>query len=76
MPAGSSVPTLVTQPSYYYPTLAYYRCPEEKCNEIVTDHLILLSNNKIHDAAAMQEFVKFANEHLIQNRRLSIIKET
>ncbi|WAR17869.1 hypothetical protein MAR_032463 [Mya arenaria] len=51
-----------------HPTVAYYRCQEEGCEDIVTEHLIFVSDDKVHDAAAVQEFVKLANQHLIQKR--------
>ena len=56
-------------------TVAYYRCQEEGCEEIVTEHLIFVSDDKTHDAAAVQEFVELANGHLKEARGLNIEKE-
>ena len=58
-----------------HPTVAYYRCPVEGCKDTVMEHLIFISEDLTHDAAAVQEFVKIANNHLIKVRGLKIEKE-
>ncbi|KAH3826242.1 hypothetical protein DPMN_128138 [Dreissena polymorpha] len=40
-----------------HPTVAYYRCTEEDCEDIVTEGLIFIYDDKTHDAAAVHEFV-------------------
>ena len=57
------------------PTVAYYRCPVEGCDNTVMEHPIFLSEDLTHDAAAVHEFVKIANNHLIEVRGLKIEKE-
>ena len=58
-----------------HPTVAYYRCQEEGCEDIVMEHLIFVSDDKTHDAAAVHKFVMLANEHLIEVRGLNIERE-
>lgn len=57
-----------------HPTVAYYRCLEEECTKVVMEHLIFISYDKTHDAAAVHTFVEVANEHL-RKRGAAIEKE-
>ncbi|XP_062571004.1 uncharacterized protein LOC134233020 [Saccostrea cucullata] len=58
-----------------HPTVAYYRCPKENCNDVIQEALIFVSDDLQHDSHAVATFVSVANEHLQQNRGLVIEKE-
>ena len=58
-----------------HPTVAFYRCPEEDCEDIIQEALIFVSNDMVHDSNAVAKFVAVANEHLKQVRGLTIQKE-
>lgn len=44
-----------------HPTCAYYQCQEDGCDKTVTEHIIFVSDGKIHDAAAVMKFVELTN---------------
>ena len=42
--------------STIHPVVAYYRCPQASCNEVVTDEIMIISADKKHDAQAVETF--------------------
>jgi hypothetical protein len=54
------------QQATVHPIVAYYRCPEENCREIVQESLVFISPDIRHDASAVQRFFQLANDHLRQ----------
>lgn len=58
-----------------HPTVAYYKCRDDDCDHVVTEALIFVSNDKIHDAHAGNSFVKLANKHLVEKRGLVVKKQ-
>ena len=55
-----------------HPTVAYYKCKDDGCDQVVTESLIFISEDKIHDSHAVNTFTKIANEHLKEKRGLDI----
>jgi hypothetical protein len=47
-----------------FPVVAYYRCPTDKCEEVVKESLVFITNDLEHDASAVHHFITKANRHL------------
>ncbi|XP_033730626.1 uncharacterized protein LOC117320042 [Pecten maximus] len=58
-----------------HPTVAYYQCQKEGCEETVIESLIFITDDKQHDAHAVMAFTKLANQHLQATRGLHIEKQ-
>lgn len=58
-----------------HPTVAYYQCQKEGCEETVIESLIFITDDKQHDAHAVMAFTKLANQHLQATRGLDIKKQ-
>lgn len=58
-----------------HPTVAYYKHTNEGYDQVVTESIIIISDDTTHDAHAVHAFTKAANEHLEQSRGLNIRKE-
>jgi hypothetical protein len=52
------------QSSTVHPVVCYLRCPERDCHEIVTEDLMMISDDLNHDAYAVKAFEDKAIEHL------------
>ncbi|XP_064649611.1 uncharacterized protein LOC135501423 [Lineus longissimus] len=52
------------QQASIFPVVAYYRCPEPDCKEVVQESLVFVSNDLNHDASAVHNFLTKANQHL------------
>ena len=56
-----------------HPVVASYHCPEPDCSEIVTDTMMMISDDQKHCPHAVQHFNKTAINHL-QNKGITINK--
>ena len=53
-----------------HPIVCYYKCPH--CRETVTESLVFISDDKLHDFNAVHAFVKEAVHHLRSVRHLPV----
>lgn len=49
-----------------HPTIAYYRCPEKDCNEIITESMVCISDDLKHDASSVHAYMSTVNKYLSQ----------
>ncbi|MES9905398.1 MAG: hypothetical protein ABW168_22320 [Sedimenticola sp.] len=47
-----------------HPIVAYHRCPVDECEEVVTDSIICLSDDRGHDASAVHTYLTAAIKHV------------
>lgn len=45
-----------------HPIVGYYKCPD--CTETVTESMIMITKDNVHDFNAVQQFTSFAVEHI------------
>ena len=55
-----------------HPIVSYYQCPQDECEETVTESMVFISNDKNHDHHAVFQFTREALRHLTDVHQLPV----
>ena len=58
-----------------HPMVVNYVCPEDGCQEVVKESIIVFSDYLKHDCFAVKTFLEAARTHLTENRKIKIERE-
>ena len=58
-----------------HPMVVNYVCPEDGCQEVVKESIIVFSDYLKHDCFAVKAFLEAARTHLTENRKIKIERE-
>ena len=58
-----------------HPTVAYYKCRNEGWDHVVTESLIFVYNDKMHDANTVNVLTKVENKNIVEKRGLDLQKQ-
>ena len=53
-----------------FPVVCYYMCPQH--DDVVREAVIIISDDKCHDAHSVHHYIKQVNKHLCEERRLQM----